>query len=615
MKALGWPVSHLPVPQRSVISIDAVKVGSSADPYFAIRVPGTNEYASICKGIPEHRTYSNTGRCWLCKITPNNVKYLRRFLGQAQLTPLAERLAEKYGPQEVDEPKLIIDTERAISEYRFKTKFYDHQAKAFALSRDAESFALLMEQRTGKTKVIIDTAAWLRSQGKIDAMFVVSPNSVKDVWPEELLVHMPEWLKYEVLVDSPAMKRELRSMVDSNLPVLKIIVTNAEALASQDNEKLYAMFMARHRTLMVLDEFTRFKNPSAQRTKAALRLRKYTTYRRILSGTPITQGPLDIVIPFKWMDPDILGFTSWTQARAHHAIMGGWQQKQIIGYVKVEELYDKIAPHSFRVLTKDCFDLPEVVYDKRIVRLSPEAQRLYDTLRDDLVASVNAGEKITAAHTLVKVMRLSQIAGGFYCPDPVLDVGEGELDEEGWSTKVTASLERKAIPVPGGNAKLSALLEDLDELPPDAKAIIWARFVPEILMIEKALKEKYGDAAVVTFHGAVKPDDRTANRRRFQGIGAGEDNDPKCRFFVGQMETGGIGIRLSISDHMFYYSNSFSLESRLQSEKRMIDDQKIVKGVTDYVARGTVDNGLVGSLRKKKKFADLITGDSWQEWL
>jgi len=59
---------------------------------------------------------------------------------------------------------------------RFKTKPYDHQLEAFNLSCEVESFALLMEQGTGKTKVIIDTAAHLFGLGRIDAVLVVAPN-------------------------------------------------------------------------------------------------------------------------------------------------------------------------------------------------------------------------------------------------------------------------------------------------------------------------------------------------------------------------------------------------------------------------------------------------------
>lgn len=603
----GWPLQHLPAPTRSAFSVDLVEVAGEQGRFFAVRVPPRQEYIALCRGIPEHRAWSTAARAWLCRPTPLNSQYLRERLPELEWTDAA--LGKSATPHEPPPPAAPLP---ALT-FNFKTRPFAHQLQAFERSAAATNFALLMEQRTGKTKVVIDTTAYLRSRGQVEALFVLSPNSVKDVWTEELQAHMPDWCEYEVFVDGPGRSAELKEFVETRSGKLKVLVTNVEALASREKESAYARFLATYRALVAVDEFTRFKNHMAKRTRALLRLRQFAVYRRILSGTPITQNPLDIYAPFKFLDEAILGFRTLTQARARHAIMGGFGGKQVVGYVHVDELQAKIAPHSFRVLAAECFDLPPRVYEKRTVSLSKEQRAIYDALRDDLVATLSSGQKISSAHALTRMMRLSQITGGFVVPDDAL-AGAPEGDDEDWERRVTHALSFKAQPIPGPNPKVDALLDLADDLPPDEKLVIWARFVPEVKLIAAKLREAYGEASTVEFYGDTSTEDRTLARARFQGV-PGQDHDPSCRFFVGQEETGGIGIRLSRAKQAVYYSNVFSLEARLQSEARIVDDVPIVRGIVDLVAKGTLDARVLATLRGKKKFADLITGDAWKEWL
>jgi len=628
MAALGWPIAHIQAPARSSFFLDLVRMEGQAGTFFMIRTPGRPELIDLCRRIPEHRAWSTANRCWLCRPTPLNIAYIRQHLPQLQISPAAAQKMGKLAEQSEPPAHLVVPSQPVdISDFKFKTKPYAHQLEAFALSRDRQNFALLMEQRTGKTKVVIDTGAYLRMRGEIEAVLIICPNSVKDIWPEELAAHLPDWAESSIFVDGAGRFDAMCAFNESPKVPLKWLITNVEALTNKEREKEYARFLARHRTLVAVDEFTRFKNPTAQRTRALLRLQKYAMFRRILSGTPVTQNPLDIYAPFKFLDSAILGFSTFTQCKQHHAILGGWQARQVVGFVKLEEIAAKVAPHSYRKLARDAFDLPPVLYKKRVVELSPKARKIYDALRDELVAELDSGQKITTAHALVKLLRLAQITGGFVTPD--VQVREGDLDDEGWNTEAVEALE-KAEPqqIEDGNPKLAELLAIIADLPSDDKVVIWARFVPEVELIRDALREVYGSASTVDFHGAVKNADRTIARLRFQGgheqvknadgtVTKGEhrDHDTECRFFVGQVETGGAGIKLSRANTEIYYSNSFSLETRLQSEMRLIDDQKIGKCVIDLVSKNTLNTKLLSDLRRKKRFADSITGDSWKEWL
>ena len=85
--------------------------------------------------------------------------------------------------------------------YKYKTEPYDHQRAVFEKTRDLEAYALLMEQGTGKTKVIIDTAAYLYGQRKLEALLVIAPNGVHRNWGmNEIPAHMPDRIPCSVVV-------------------------------------------------------------------------------------------------------------------------------------------------------------------------------------------------------------------------------------------------------------------------------------------------------------------------------------------------------------------------------------------------------------------------------
>jgi hypothetical protein len=174
---------------------------------------------------------------------------------------------------------------------RFKTKPYDHQLEAFNLSSELESFALLMEQGTGKTKVIIDTAAHLFGLGRIDAVLVVAPNGVHRNWiHNELPVHHPDWAPhiatYWSSMPTKAERKALENLSDPKFVGLRWLSLNVEAFSSEKGRKMAENWLRTHKVLFVVDESSRIKTPTAQRTKNILKLAKLAPYRRIMTGTP-----------------------------------------------------------------------------------------------------------------------------------------------------------------------------------------------------------------------------------------------------------------------------------------------------------------------------------------
>ena len=471
--------------------------------------------------------------------------------------------------------KLKKDDLPSTDDFDFKTKPFDHQRRAFYMSRDKDSFGLLMEQGTGKTKVIIDNAAYLYAKGEITALVVIAPNGVHRNWLNtEIPFHMPDWCIHNSVFYTSGMNKKQSKQFDdvlSSSNCLKIFSFNVEAFTSQVAVKYMMKILLSNRVMLVVDESSRIKRPGAKRTKIITKFSKQAKYRRILTGTPVTKGPEDTYSQFKFLDPLILGYDSFYSFKARYCNMGGFENKQIVGYKNVDELTRNIEGHSFRVLKKDCLDLPDKIYQRHYVELTPKQKNIYETLRKSFVAELD-GNIIEAPEAITRLLRLQQVLCGWFSGEE----GIQQIDDK--------------------NARLEALKEILSDI--DSKVIIWARFKADLKAIQRALGEE-----AVAYHGEVSNDDREAAVYRFQ-------NDPKIRYFVGQPQSGGIGLTLTAADYVIYYSNSFDLEVRMQSEDRChrIGTKNNVTYI-DIEARKSIDTKIIKALREKKNLADIITKD------
>lgn len=496
-------------------------------------------------------------------------------------------------------------------DYRFKTQPFDHQMEAFMLSRDEEYFALLMEQGTGKTKIIIDNAAWLYGQGHIDTLLVFAPNGVHRNWvTDEIPMHMPDEVDWEAHVwragdfdrkqTHTSMAKLLRKKPEDGLAVFAI---NIEAVLTKGGLKVVEAFLKGRRVFAVVDESTIIKTPGAQRTKKMIGVGKarglagLSKYRRILDGTPITQGPFDLFAPFNFLHPDILGFTSFYSFKHHYGEFekqmnwqAGKEYETLTEYRNLDELQKSIAPYTFAITKDECLDLPPKVYQKRYFQLNKDQRKVYNSLRDEFIADLDSGERITAALAMTRLMRLQQIASNYIGTED----GEKQISDS--------------------NPRLKELLAVIENSP---KTIIWCRFIRDVDDVVAALAES--GLRVVRYDGKVKQADRADAIARFQGYEP--DKTPinealQADAFVGSPDAAGRGLTLHAANLVIYYSNSFKSGARMQSEDRA-HRAGLKHSVTyvDLIAEETIDEHIVEVLRSKRKLADEVVGEKFRRML
>ena len=474
--------------------------------------------------------------------------------------------------------------------YKFKTKPYAHQMTALKKSWNKENFAYFMEMGTGKTKVLIDNLAMLYDKGKVDGALIIAPKGVINTWYEqELPTHLPQHIENVTVLWQPNINKKYEEKLKTLFEIetaLHILIMNVEALSTDKGVKYASKFLSSHKTLMAVDESTTIKNPSAKRTKNIIGLGKIAKYRRIMTGSPITKNPLDLYSQCEFLDPWLLDFTSYYAFRNRYAEMktmhAHGRSIQIVDKFKnLSELSETVKTFSDRVLKEDCLDLPDKIYMKRNIKLSPDQFKLYKQMKDQAIAMLNG--KVTSTMTvLTQLMRLHQITCGHFTAD------DG-------STQAIA------------NNRVGELMDVLEEI--EGKAIIWAHYQYDIVNIIKNVVKKYGEGSIVDYYGLTPQEERQPNIKKFQ-------SDPGCRFMVGTPSTGGYGITLTAANTVIYYSNGYDLEKRLQSEDRAhrIGQKKPVTYV-DLICDDTVDEKIVKALRKKINIASEVLGEEIKSWI
>ena len=474
--------------------------------------------------------------------------------------------------------------------YKFKTKPYAHQLLALEKSWNKETYAYFMEMGTGKTKVLIDNAAMLYDKGKIDGLLIIAPKGVIGTWyDQELPTHLPNHIENATVLwqanITKGQQEKLNSLFETGT-ALHILIMNVEALSTTKGTDFAAKFINSHNTLMVIDESTTIKNPSAKRTKNILKLSTQTKYRRIMTGSPVTKNPLDLYSQCEFLSPWLLDFTSYYAFRNRYAEMKTMHVRgrsiQVVDKFKnLGELSEQLKGFSYRVLKEDCLDLPEKNWTKRQITLTPDQRKIYNQMKETALAVLN-GKQATTMTVLTQLMRLHQITCGHFTAD------------DGTIQRID-------------NNRANELMDILSEM--EGKAIIWAHYQYDITSIIKEIVKVYGPGSVVDYYGLTPQDERDSNRKKFQ-------SDPKCRFLVGTPSTGGYGLTLTAANTVIYYSNGYDLEKRLQSEDRAhrIGQKKNVTYV-DIIAEDTVDEKIVKALRDKINVASQVLGEELKSWI
>lgn len=563
--------------------------------------PVTTQVSTLLAQLPGFRKWDGWDMTF--RPTAKNVEHiLINFPNAKWLDGAAEHVIEfQYRAAEAARSVAgKLGTLNTEDGYVYKTEPWDHQRRAFLLSRERPEYALLMEQRTGKTKVIIDTAAYNYAKNRFHTLIIVSVNGVHRNWIDnEIPDHLPDRVPWGGWFSrSSSRSKDQRDKFEQLLGAkdrLRVFAFHFEGFsASALAEYFEAAIGDGSGVILVADESTRIKNRTSGRAKYLIRFGKPADMKRILTGTPVVKDPEDLFGQFYFLDPEILGYDTVTTFRARY-VQRKWVETRDgrkfpvkTGFTNTEELTKAIDGYSFRVLRKDCMDLPAKVYKRFPVELTPLQRTLYNELKKEYIAE-HRGVTLTAELAMTRALRLQQILCNWW-PMEESELAGGET----WL---------KVKPISDANPRMDAVDTIIRQAEEGAKIVFWARFRPDLQSILKHLNGARIQPAAVSYHGGNSADTNAHNYSKFK-------KDPHCLYMVANPASAGLGLDFSVADTEVYYSNSYNLEHRLQSEDRIEKKgKKFANLVWDIEAPGTEDSRIIKNLRDKKDVAEQIIGD------
>ena len=443
---------------------------------------------------------------------------------------------------------------------QFKTEPMDVQRKSVQFGLEKKTWGLFSEMGTGKTKTAID---WIVNAA-LDPVAVIGRADDVATWIEEIQLHSD--LTYCNVVARKGKKHRLIAL--GGYPANIYLLTYDSVKQLQEHLQKIPW------QGVVLDECTEIKHSQTKKTKAVLKVFGRVPFRLAMSGTPVTNSPMDAFSQMLFIDGgQRLGTNFWKFKNKYF-----WQLPAGYEWIPHKGAYEKlhtlIYQTCIRFTKKDCLELPEKQYLKKYCTMTPAQTRIYKMIKDDFELELKGGEILELNYIVQQFIKLAQVTGGFYYTD------DGPVE------------------LPCDKLKTLEWMLGLDEFRKTKKIVIWANFNREIEMIKRV-------AVKLGYHGVLfwkHTGDRPAARRLFR-------DDPKCQLFIGQAASG-IGMNeLKVSDTVFYYSRSLKLIHRLQSEDRThrkgSEIHKRIRYI-DLIVENTVDQRIYTMLRRARDVASEI---------
>lgn len=512
---------------------------------------------------------------------------------------VAQTTAEYKELKRVPSHSLELHPEIPLAEY---------QVVAAHNALQSEGFGLFMEQGTGKTPTAIATicatAKRIRAEeGRPARIIVVCPRNVRNNWLKEMERFSTECGNVEVLRGGELNRMKVlidafRVDEDTNFVM---VICSYESLDRTEGLKLIEWDIA------IADEGHYFKNPTTKRFKHMMELRDRARRRITLTGTPITNSPLDLYSQFEFMGEGFSGFANYKAWRSFYGVFEErGNHTELVGCQNLPFMQERLARLSFITTKAEALPyLPEKVYDVIDAEMTPEQADIYKQVAEQLAVEIESdldeaeNKALVINNVLTKMLRLGQITSGFVKWDPVVNPENGETIREGWIEYFNPS------------KKIEALIETLKEKKPTEKTIVWSCWIPSIHMICEAL-----DAAgikYVQFTGSTSEKDRIEAERQF-------NFDDDCKVFVGNPAAGGTGLNLlgyppgqpELSDcnanHVIYFAQNWSPTSRWQSEDRAHrkGTRENVR-ISDLCVANSIDELIRTRVLKKKEVSMLVS--------
>ena len=288
-----------------------------------------------------------------------------------------------------------------------KYKAHEYQEYATKFIEENEESAVFLECGLGKSVITLTAIKNLMALGEVSRVLVVAPLRVgKTTWPEEI----GKWdhlggLTYAVAIGSVA---ERLNALKAKADITIINRENVEWLIDKSG-------MPFDYDMLVIDELSSFKSFKAKRFKALLKVRPQITRVVGLTGTPSSNGLMDLWAEFRLLDLGERLGRYITRYRLAYFTPDKRNAQVVFSYKPLpgaeERIYDKIDDITISMRASDYLKLPSLVMNTMVVEMGDKEKEIYDNLCDDMVVSLGDNE-IDAVNAASLSNKLLQMANG-----------------------------------------------------------------------------------------------------------------------------------------------------------------------------------------------------------
>lgn len=604
---------------------------------------GVEPYIAMCSLDRSWKTIHDTCELWEC-ISTSEIRRTDEVTSK-HTKRVSNRTVSRDRDTTANELSKEAVTDRAL---------YEHQLEVVEYAKTHDIAALFWDPGVGKSAAALSVANLKYQEGKIDSLLIVSKNEVHRQWAAE---QIPMWIKvpYQLQCLYGRGGQKIAYAFDND-DRLQIVVTNIDTFSQPTKWQDIANWAMLRKTMFVLDESTVIKNLTAKRTQHILyefndiiKVGKSiksnipkTVCRMILTGTPVTNGSLDLYPMMEFLQPGFFGrnyysfkyhYGMFTQLAVNDRVLDvplteeWWntikgiqsyaEAKAVCGcsedtfntihaqdkyqgpYKHADELKALLAPVAFFKRLEECEDMPPQNYIVRNVIMSDEQRQCYDSMVDEYIAQY-AGATATALNKLSLMIRLQQISSGFLSDKELLNSSEEDDPLKLMYGIDDVDLEPKEVTWIGDRIpKMDMMFTDLEGL--SKPVIVATRYTAEAARIYEELSQIY----------------KCCLMTGWKKVGsASEFQEGKYDVMVANSSVISHGFNLQNSNAITIYSNTFSLETRLQLEGRIFRlGQKRPCFYYDYLNEDSIDNKVITSLRLKLSLLDFIRDTGIKELL
>lgn len=392
-------------------------------------------------------------------------------------------------------------------------------------------------------------------EGRYTQIIIICPKTLMRQWRKEIEEHT-NLANHVMMWDAQKSKTDkwTRAFRIWKAFIPRIAIINVEAWQTKNKnlDKLIDDLNTEcKKTIILLDESTKIKNVTAERSRRIAQEFPQIWNRMILSGTPVTNSPLDLFTQYDFLKNNFWNIKNYQNISLKHAFMKFRYRYaileerhhakdkthiEVIGYRQLDDLKRRIAHCTIQLKKEDCLDLPEKTEIDVPIEMNAKHRDFYDGFCKRLIAELD-DTSLSVTMAIQKFMRLRQICGGFFPDDATGKIVR--FDE---------------------NEKLKAMIDTVEDT--NEKIIFVVSYLEEVEIIRDALAYGYSEKSVVCYTGRQTTDERAANLEAFK-------ETDETRFMIINPQTGAFGINLQFARIMFFYSITTSQEQFVQLKDRI----------------------------------------------